>query len=190
MNHSRRRERRLPRHIYSELTMKTLYILRHAKSSWSDPVLADFDRPLNDRGNAAAPFMGRLMSESGFSPEVILASPAERAKQTALLVKNAGKLAAKIKFEERIYEASPQTLRQVISGLEQTISSAMLIGHNPGMEGFIRYLTNEAQRMPTAALAIIDLPADKWERADPGSGSLRRIIRPKEEMRSRGIATG
>jgi phosphohistidine phosphatase len=190
MNHSRRRERRLSRHIYTELTMKTLYILRHAKSSWSDPDLADFDRPLNDRGNAAAPFMGRLMSESGFLPDIILASPAERAKQTAMLVKDAGDLRAEIKFDERIYEASPQTLRQVISGLEQAISSAMLVGHNPGMEGFIRYLTKAAQPMPTAALAIVDLPVDNWRSVDPGSGILTRIIRPKEEMRSRGIATG
>lgn len=170
--------------------MKTLYIMRHAKSSWSDPELADFDRPLNDRGNAAAPFMGRLISESGFLPDIILASPAERAKQTAMLVKDAGKLSAGIKFDERIYEASPQTLRQVIFDFEDAIGSAMLVGHNPGMEGFIRYLTKAAQPMPTAALAIVELPTKSWRSIDPGSGSLRRIIRPKEEMRSRGIATG
>ncbi len=168
--------------------MKTLFILRHAKSSWSDPDLADFDRPLNDRGNAAAPFMGRFMLDNGFSPDVILCSPAERAKQTAILVKDAGERAAGIKFDERIYEASPQTLRQVISELDEKKKSAMLVGHNPGMEGFIKYLTNANQPMPTAALAVIELQIKNWRDIDSGSGVLQRIIRPKDEMRSLGIS--
>ena len=72
--------------------MKTLFVLRHAKSSWDDPDLADFDRPLNDRGRSAAPFMGEVMNRNGFSPDVILSSPAVRARDTALLVKDGGEL--------------------------------------------------------------------------------------------------
>ena len=162
--------------------MKTLFILRHAKSSWSEPDLADFERPLNQRGRTAAPFMGKLMGEKGFEPSVILSSPAERAKQTATLVKDAGRLSGEIQFDDRIYEASPQSLRQVLSGLEDSFSSAMIIGHNPGVEGFIRFLTGNLQPMPTAALAVIDLNIHKWNAIANGCGELLNIFRPKDEM--------
>src|SRR5687768_12800804 len=119
--------------------MKTLFLLRHAKSSWDDATLADFDRPLNGRGERAAPFMGELMARHGFQPSVILSSPAARARKTALLVKDAGNLRAEIGFEHRIYEASPHGLRTVTSELDETHTSAMLVGHNPGMEGFVRF---------------------------------------------------
>lgn len=156
--------------------MKTLFILRHAKSSWGDPELADFDRPLNERGNVAAPFMGKLMRDNGFSPDIILSSPAERAKQTALLVKDAGELTAEIRFDERIYEASPQTLKKVVSELDPKKKSAMLVGHNPGMEGFIKYLTNSIQPMPTAALAIVELKIKTWQGVESGVGVLKRVL--------------
>ena len=89
----------------------------------------------------------------------MLSSPAQRAKQTAVLVKEAGKIDAEIQFDERIYEASPPQLVQVISELKTDSESAMLVGHNPGLEGLIRFLTGENQAMPTAALAVIDLQA-------------------------------
>lgn len=169
--------------------MKTLFILRHAKSSWEDQDLADFDRPLNSRGKEAAPFMGELMAESGLTPEIILASPAVRAKETAALVKDAGGLAAAISFDERIYEASPQTLRQVASAIDNRFGSAMIVGHNPGMEGFVRYLTGRLEPMPTAALAVVDLDIDQWDDIDLESGRLRTIYRPKDEMKTAGKAT-
>lgn len=160
--------------------MKTLFILRHAKSSWSDPDLADFDRPLNDRGERTAPFMGELMRKNAFSPSVILSSPAIRAKQTALLVKEAGNLDAEVRFDERIYEASPQGLRQVVSEIDEAYETAMLVGHNPGMEGFIRFLTGHLEPMPTAALAVVDLQIDMWNKIDDGIGELQTVYRPKD----------
>ena len=163
--------------------MKTFFILRHAKSSWSEPDLADFERPLNGRGTKAAPFMGKLMASKGYSPSVILSSPAVRAKHTALLVKDAGRLDAELRFDDRIYEASPQGLRQVVSELDDEYMSAMLVGHNPGIEGFIRFLTGQLESMPTAALAVIELDIDNWHEIDDGCGELRTIIRPKDEMR-------
>ena len=111
--------------------MKTIYILRHAKSSWDNPNLADFERPLNKRGLESAPFIGEIIHKNNFQPDSVLSSPAERAKQTAFLVKEAGKIEAEIQFDERIYEASPQQLLQVISELETDRESALLIGHNP-----------------------------------------------------------
>lgn len=163
--------------------MKTLFILRHAKSSWSDPDLADFERPLNDRGKDAAPFMGKLMRENGFQPEVILTSPAVRARHTAALVKEAGGLSGILQFDARIYEASPQGLRQVVTELDDSHASAMLVGHNPGIEGFIRFLTGSLEPMPTAALAVIELGIDKWNVISEGCGKLQKVFRPKDEMK-------
>src|SRR5688500_5500681 len=120
--------------------MKTLFILRHAKSSWDDPGLSDFERPLNDRGRKAAPFMGELMKRKGLSPAVIVSSPAKRAKTTAELVTGAADSAPEIRFDDRIYEASPQALRQVVSELDHFRDSAMIVGHNPGIESFIRFI--------------------------------------------------
>ena len=164
--------------------MKTLFIFRHAKSSWDDDDLADFDRPLNYRGRKAGPFMGELMARNGFDPMVILVSPAVRAKETARLVKDTGNLTGELRFEHRIYEASSQGLRQVVSEVDDVYNSAMLVGHNPGIEGFIRYLTGALEPMPTAALAVVELKIEKWDAIDDGCGELRALYRPKEEMRN------
>ena len=162
--------------------MKTLYVLRHAKSSWDTPELADFDRPLNNRGKTAAPFMGEVMTANGFTPDVIVSSPAVRARETARLTKEAAHLKADIIHDERIYEASPRTLKTVASSIDDRFGSAMLVGHNPGMEGIVRLLTGKSEEMPTAALAVIELDIDRWSEIDSGLGSLRRMVRPKEEM--------
>src|SRR5688572_8649179 len=121
--------------------MKTLFLLRHAKSSWHDPDLPDFERPLNDRGLRTAPFMGEYMKANGISPAIILSSPAVRARTTAELVRQAADLAAEIQFDKDIYEASPQRLYQIISAIADTYESAMIVGHNPGMEGIVQFLT-------------------------------------------------
>ena len=163
--------------------MKTLFILRHAKSSWADAALADFDRPLNERGLKAASFMGELMREKKLRPNIVLSSPALRVRATAEILKKSGALAADIVFEHRIYEASPQGLHQVIAELDDSHNSAMLVGHNPGIEGFIRFLTGQLEPMPTAALAVINLDIDKWNAIDDGCGELEAIFRPKDEMK-------
>lgn len=163
--------------------MKTLYILRHAKSSWDDMEMSDFDRPLNERGRKAAPFMGELMAEKGLEPYVILSSPAKRAKSTAQMVKSAGKFDAEIWYEDRIYEASPRALSEVVSETDDAYKSLMVVGHNPGIEGFIRYLTGKLEPMPTAALAVIDLNIDSWDLINEGRGELKKIFRPKDEMK-------
>ena len=162
--------------------MKILYILRHAKSSWDKPDLADFDRPLNERGLIAAPFMGQILYGRQFQPDLILSSPAKRSKQTAILVKETAELKARIKYDERIYEASPQILLQTVAEVDNKHESVMLVGHNPGIEGFIRYLTGRTVQMPTAALAVIELNVKSWRDADADDGKLVAVIRPKEEM--------
>lgn len=164
--------------------MKTLYVLRHAKSSWENSDLADFDRPLNDRGKTAAPFMGKVMKEGGLVPGLILSSPAVRARETARLVKEAAGFDAAIEHDGQIYEASPQTLQHVASSIDDSFESAMIVGHNPGMEGFVRLLTGKLESMPTGSLAIIDLDIPDWESIGKGSGTLRKMIRPKDEIRT------
>jgi phosphohistidine phosphatase len=166
--------------------MKKLFVLRHAKSSWADPDLADFDRPLNGRGVQAAPFMGSVIEKEGLSPDLILSSPAERAKTTAELVKKGGQLSADIRFEDRIYEASPQTLLQIASSVDADLDSVMFVGHNPGIEGFIRLLTGVHEPMPTAALAVIDLRIESWNQIAAGCGKLIQVIRPKDRLKSFG----
>ena len=163
--------------------MKTLYLLRHAKSSWDNAHIADFERPLNERGRQAAPFIGALIRERGIAPNLILSSPAERAKQTSLLVKEAGELSAEIRYEESIYEASPLRLLRVISELDNNLDSVMLVGHNPGFEGLIKLLSGKPEAMPTAALAVIEIDSDEWSKAELDCCSLSEIIRPKEEMK-------
>lgn len=159
---------------------KALYVLRHAKSSWDDSALSDFERPLNERGFKAAPFMGEVMKKNDFVPEMIICSTAKRAEQTARLVKESGGFEAEIKFEDAIYEASPTTLLRIISKIGDEFGSALIVGHNPGFENLVRILTGKSETMPTAALAVIDLEIESWDEANADSGNLREFIRPKE----------
>jgi len=162
--------------------MKTLYLMRHAKSSWDDPELADFDRPLNEYGLRAAPFMGKLMLLKGLVPYVILSSPASRAKETARLVKKAANLDCQTLYKHRIYEASARTLREVVAETDDLYLSAMIVGHNPGMEGLIYYLTGLSEKMPTGAMAVLELDVNKWCEVTENCAKLDVIYRPRDEM--------
>ena len=165
--------------------MKTIYLLRHAKSSWDDDSLSDFERPLNERGLRTAPYIGEAMTRRGYLPSLIISSPAKRAATTAELVKGSAGLNFDLRFDDRIYEASPNTFPTVVSETSDDVDSLMLVGHNPGMEGFIRYLTGRIEPMPTAALAVIELSINSWKDLDAECGKVHEIIRPKDEMRAR-----
>lgn len=154
--------------------------MRHAKSSWDQPELADFYRPLNRRGLGAAETIGKLIAKREWEIGAILSSPARRAEQTAGIVRDIALPACEIRFIDRIYESSPQTLIQIMASAEDALASGLLIGHNPGMEGLVRLLTARSEVMPTAALAVIDLAVRKWSEITPGCGTLLEVIRPKE----------
>jgi phosphohistidine phosphatase len=171
-------------YFYEGSKMKTLFVLRHAKSSWDYPNLSDFDRPLNERGNETAPFMGELMHSKNLVPEVILSSPAKRAQRTAELFKEGAQIDAEILFKEQIYEASPHRLLYLIAEIEDDFQSAMMVGHNPGFEGIVRVISGESHRMPTAALAVVDLDIDSWQEVRPECGTLREIFIPKQELKN------
>ncbi|HEX7174996.1 MAG TPA: histidine phosphatase family protein [Pyrinomonadaceae bacterium] len=160
--------------------MKTLFVLRHAKSSWDNPGQKDFERPLNERGRRDAPRMGRLMRERAPRPDVILCSPAERTRQTVALFATAAGLDAEPRFDERIYEASAGRLIDVVSEVERGVGSVLLVGHNPGVEELIEALTGSRERMTTAALARVALDIDAWDEVGPECGRLEWVVRPKE----------
>lgn len=163
--------------------MKTLFVLRHAKSSWDNPDWSDFERPLNSRGLDASRFIGELIYKRNLQPQIIVSSPAKRAKQTAVLVKELAGISKPINFDERIYEASPLTLFNLIREFDEKEESVLIIGHNPGFENLVRILTGETVTMPTAGLAKINLDIKKWSELEASSNELEFLIRPKEEMK-------
>jgi phosphohistidine phosphatase len=165
--------------------MKTLFVLRHAKSSWENPESSDFDRPLNQEGLKEAPLTGRNIFDNQFQPEIIISSPARRAKQTAILIKEIAEIEGRIEYDERIYEASPLQLLQVISEADEDKNSMMLIGHNPGLEGLIKVLTGGVQ--PMATLAVINLNSDKWNEITADCGEVLTLIRPQDDLKSLGV---
>jgi phosphohistidine phosphatase len=165
--------------------MKTLFLLRHAKSSWDNPDWSDFERPLNGRGLDAARFVGQLMYERGLRPRVIISSPAKRAVQTAVLVREVAEIERAVVFDERIYEASPLALFNLIREFDASLDSALLVGHNPGFENLVRMLTGAQCAMPTASLAKIKAPIDDWSEIEIDACELDFLIRPKEEMKKK-----
>jgi phosphohistidine phosphatase len=157
--------------------------MRHAKSSWENPTWSDFERPLNQRGLKAAPFMGSLIYRENLQPALIISSPAKRAKQTAVLVKETAQIGKPIKFEDKIYEASANTLLYLASEFADDFETILLVGHNPGMEDFIRLLTGNYCRMPTAALAKILLNLESWKEIRMNCGFLETVFRPRDLMK-------
>ena len=157
-----------------------LYLLRHAKSSWDNPNLGDFDRPLNKRGQKSAPLMGSVLKERKIKPDKILCSPSVRTKETLELVLGTSKLKSPVEFVDGIYDASVGDLRSILRKQETDDQSILMIGHNPGMEGLLDNLTGIWERFPTACLAHIILDLEEWGDLKPGCGKLNWILRPKE----------
>lgn len=160
--------------------MKTLYLLRHAKSSWAEPGLADFDRPLNARGERAAELIGTYIKEQKESFDLILSSPAVRARETIELIVKTAKLAGELRYDQRIYEASTLKLVEIIDEIEEDRASVLLVGHNPGMEGVLNVLTARSETMTTANLAKVNLKTSKWTKALEGQGDLEWLVKPKD----------
>ncbi len=161
--------------------MKTLLILRHAKSSWKDETLPDHERPLNKRGKQSAPLMGELIRREGLLPDFVLCSTAKRARQTADLVAEASDYQGEIEYLRELYAAPPQAYLQALSKLDDRYERVMVVGHNPGLEELLQALTGEMQPLPTAALAQVELPIQQWaEVKSVRRGKLVEIWRPKE----------
>lgn len=160
--------------------MKTLLLMRHAKSAWDDSSLADLDRPLAPRGEHDAPRIGRALRKRGPLPDVIISSPAARAKATIEAVAKAAELAVEVEFDEALYGATSAELMKLIRRLADSKGCALIVGHNPGFEDFVGRLTGLHERMPTAALACIGFDIDCWEDVEDGKGSLAWLLTPKQ----------
>ena len=160
--------------------MKTLFVLRHAKSSWRDETLADHDRPLNKRGQKAAPKMGRWARVNEVWPDVVLSSTALRAQLTAEAFISAGKYeSVAIESKPALYEASADTIIDVLQARKE--HAVMLVGHNPSLEDLVVSLTNTEVRFVTAAFAWIELPIENWPELCVGvPGYLREFWIPRK----------
>ena len=150
-------------------TMKTLLIMRHAKSDYPPGISDDFDRPLNKRGRADLPRIARLLAAYGPHPEVVLASAARRAHQTATgLVESLGLPASVLHLDDALYLSSPSTLTQAAAGLPDSAQTGLIIAHNPGLEEWIRELTGAHIHLPTAGLAAVELGIHSWQEISRG----------------------
>ncbi|MDP3149612.1 MAG: histidine phosphatase family protein [Ignavibacteria bacterium] len=149
--------------------MKILYIVRHAKSSWESGITKDFDRPLNNRGNHSADIMSKFISEKEIKIEKIVSSPAKRAITTAKIFAKALKInESEIQLEEKIYEASLKTLLEVVHELDDSVSSVMLFGHNPGLTSLANNFGAKIDNLPTCAIVAFEFDAAHWDEVKKG----------------------
>jgi phosphohistidine phosphatase len=161
--------------------MKTVLILRHAKSSWKDENLPDRERPLNKRGREDAPKMGALLGKHDLLPDLVLSSPALRARSTAELVIQESGYEGEVEFRETLYSFDAEPYLEALGGLADSFQCVLLVGHNPAMEELVEALTGEYLPMPTAALAQIELPVEHWSKLSKHrNGRLVNLWRPKE----------
>lgn len=161
--------------------MKQLLVLRHAKSSWKDESLRDFDRPLNKRGKKDAPRMGELLANLDLRPDLIITSAATRARLTAEAVADNSGYDGDIEATRALYMAMPDDYVAVLNQVADLNSLVMVVGHNPGIEDFVHDLAGGWERMPTAALAHIELEIETWKSLDLDTpGKLLNIWLPKE----------
>jgi phosphohistidine phosphatase len=160
--------------------MKRLLLLRHAKSDWGDSTLRDFDRPLAPRGERDAPRIGKALRKRSTLPDLIISSPAARARATVEAVALAAKLANEIEFDEAVYGASSAELMKLIRRLPDRSECTLLVGHNPGFEDLLGRLTGSHERMTTAALAFIEFDIDRWDDVEDRKGRLVWLLTPKQ----------
>jgi len=160
--------------------MKTLFLLRHAKSSWKDERLPDFERPLNRRGNRASTTVGHYLKIRIKTPDLVLCSPAARTRDTLELLLKAAKWSTEVRYDQRIYEASGMRLAEVISQIDNDRRVALLVGHNPGLEELLLLLTSVTQKMPTAAVAKVVLKTTKWANAIEKRATVEWLVKPRE----------
>lgn len=161
--------------------MKTILLMRHAKSSWSNNHLSDHDRPLNERGLASAPRIGTMLRDLGIVPDILLTSTANRAHTTALLVAEASGYENGIEVYGELYHGTPTDYLHYLANLSDDYYCPLVVGHNPGLEDLIFMLTGQVEEMPTAAIAYLELPIDRWQSITPKvQGKIINVWRPKE----------
>lgn len=166
--------------------MKTLTLLRHAKSGWDDPVARDFDRPLNAKGARAAKTMGRFLRDGDAEFDAVIASPAVRVVETIAQVATGLGRAVEPEWDRRLYLASASTLLDIVQALPDAVSRVLLIGHNPGLEELVLLLAHEGEaraqvalKFPTASIAVLEV-GERWSTVREGEAHLVRFTRPRD----------
>lgn len=161
--------------------MKTLYLLRHAKSSWDNPGLSDINRPLSNRGKRALKFMAQAGILLGKEEVPIWSSPAERARTTIEGIIEHASSPVEVNIDDRLYTFSASTLLEWLAGQSDKLEAVMIVGHNPAMEELVSYITaKEIDKYPTGAYACLSLNINSWADITPGCGSQDDFIRPKK----------
>lgn len=160
---------------------KTLILIRHAKSDWSESGQRDFDRELNHRGHSDAPRMGAKLFEMDLKPDLIVSSPARRTTLTAeYICEQIHYPFEQVHFEEDIYEASVRTLLKVVNELDNTYNTVIIVGHNPGFSYLAEYLTgSEIGNIPTCGIVELNIELDKWAMVSQNTAQLKSFIYPK-----------
>ena len=162
--------------------MKRLTLVRHAKSSWKDPELSDFDRPLNKRGKHDAPLTGKRLAARGLRPEFIVSSPARRARRTAKLIARELELPDdRLILETEIYDAEAEVLLKVVRALDERWEHVLLVGHNPGLTELGNLLADcGIENIPTCGVLCLDFDTGDWKSLGPRSGTLVFYDTPKK----------
>jgi phosphohistidine phosphatase len=170
--------------------MLRLFLFRHAKSSWTDPGLDDHDRPLNPRGKRTAPLIGRFLRAQKLVPDLVLCSPARRARDTWKLASAELGTAPRLMTDEALYDfGNGGRILDAVRGKAETAKSVMVVGHNPSIERLAQRLIGKgdaklrkrlAEKYPTGALAVISFDAKDWDAVEDGKGTLSVFIRPRD----------
>jgi phosphohistidine phosphatase len=173
--------------------MLTLSLLRHAKSSWKDPNLADHDRPLNSRGMAEAPVVGKAMAKHGLDPDLVLCSTARRTRDTLDLVLPELKTEPKVIYEDGLYHGTPAEMLGILHDVGAGVGQVLLIGHNPELQEFALDLIGSGPKLlkdrleakyPTAGLVVLRFPAGTWKDVAVNSGKLGLFLTPGDVKKS------
>ncbi len=164
--------------------MKQLYLIRHAKSSWSDPSLNDFDRPLNSRGKRDAPLIGGRLATAGMMPELFLTSPAKRARKTAAAIgAEIGYPKTQIVLVDALYTFQAEAVLAVVHGVDEAVRSLALVGHNEAVSQAARWLTGEdLGSIPTCAVVSIAIESGGWRDLAAGCGRVSFFEYPKRDV--------
>ena len=162
--------------------MKTLLLLRHAKSSWKQPEQHDHDRPLNKRGKKEAPKVGRYLKESELVPDLVLSSTARRAQDTAQAVVEESGFSGQVDLYQDLYLSDTTCYLDILHYLPDEASRVLVVGHNPDLEELLTLLTDVTVHMTTAALAQVDLPISSWRELNEATdGRLQNLWSPREK---------
>jgi phosphohistidine phosphatase len=161
--------------------MKTLLLLRHAKSSWSKPGLQDHNRPLNKRGRHDAPLVGKLILDQSLTPDLIISSTARRAQETARLVGEACGYDGEVELRQELYLSDTACYLDILQSLPDKVNCVMVVGHNPDLEELLALLTDYDDSFPTAALAQVELPITSWHELNEATdGYLKNLWKPRQ----------